>query len=45
MFRIEKDILGCNFDISDGVLGVSRDTFLSLIEHMRYREKTMLKNV
>jgi hypothetical protein len=32
-------------EIFNGVLGVSRDTFLNLIEHMRYRQKTMLKNV
>jgi hypothetical protein len=45
MFRIEEEILSNNFDISNGVLGVSRDTFLNLIEHMRYREKIMLRNV
>jgi hypothetical protein len=38
-------MLDDNFDIWNGVLGISRDTFLSLIEYMRYREKTMLKNV
>jgi hypothetical protein len=45
MLRIEGEVLGENFEISDGVLGVSRDTFLNLIEHMKYKEKTMLKNV
>jgi hypothetical protein len=45
MFGIEEQILGDDFDISNGVLGVSRDTFLSLINHMKYRGKVMLKNV
>jgi hypothetical protein len=45
MFGIEKKIPHNNFDIWNGVLGISRDAFLSLIEHMRYREKAMLKNV
>jgi hypothetical protein len=45
MFIIEEEMLSDNFDIWNGVLGVSRDTFLSLIEHMKYREKDMLKNV
>jgi hypothetical protein len=45
MFGIDEEMLSDSFDISNGVLGILRDTFLSLMEHMRYREKTMLKNV
>jgi hypothetical protein len=45
MFKIEEEILGDNFDISNGILGVSKDTFLSLIGHMSFREESMLKNV
>jgi hypothetical protein len=45
MFRIEEKMPHYNFDISNGVLGISRDTFLNLIEHMRYREKSILRNV
>jgi hypothetical protein len=45
VFEIDEGMLRDNFDISNGVLGVSRDTFLNLIEHMRYRGKVLLKNV
>jgi hypothetical protein len=33
------------FEIENGLLGLDRDAFLGIIEHMRFKDTNLLKNV
>jgi hypothetical protein len=33
------------FEIMNGLMGLGRDTFLTVVKYMRFRKKDVLKNV
>jgi hypothetical protein len=34
-----------NFEVMNGLMGLERDTFLTVVKYMRFRKKDVLKNV